>query len=96
MKKDENEETKQAADAPADGPGDNQGTVTITIDGKPPIKIRRGQHEVSELKSLGGVPADYALDQVVNGVLTELNDNQKVHIRGGEVFSSHPRSGGTS
>lgn len=95
MKEVENKEVKQDADAPAGGPGDNQGRVTITIDGKP-IKVRRGQHEVADLKSQGGVNADYALDQVIDGVLTELTDDQKVHIRGGEVFSSHPRSGGTS
>lgn len=95
MKDIQNDERKQDADAPVGGPGDNQGRVIITIDGKP-FKTRRGQHEVSELKTLGGVPADYALDELVDGELKELKDDQKVHIRGGEAFSSHPRSGGTS
>jgi hypothetical protein len=73
----------------------SQGKVTINIDNKP-ISIRRGQHSVSELKLLGNVPAEYALDQIVDGVLTELANNSKVHVRGNEVFSSHPRTGGAA
>jgi hypothetical protein len=95
MKQTENDEVRHGNDAPANGPGDNQGTVTITIDNKP-IEVRRGQHKVAELKGKGSVNADYALSQVIDGVLTELADDQKVHIRGGEVFHSNPKSGGTS
>ena len=85
----------QAADAPASGHGENQGRVTITIDNQP-YQVRRGQHEVSELKAISGVNPDYVLAQLIDGVLTDLADDQKVHIRGDEIFSSHPRTGGAS
>ena len=77
------------------GPGDNQGLVTIKIDGSP-YSVRRGEHKVSELKTIGNVPVDYVLEQLINGVLTALPNDGKVHIRGGEVFSSHPGSGGAA
>jgi len=87
-------ETADAVETLAEeAPG--QGRVNIKIDNKP-FQIRRGQHRVSELKALGNVPAEYALDQIINGVLTELADDAKVHIRGDEVFSSHPRTGGAA
>jgi hypothetical protein len=73
-----------------------QGTVSITIDNpERPIWLRRGMHDVSELKTLGGVPQDYDLDQVIEGKLVPVT-TEKVHIRGGEVFTSHPKDSGSS
>jgi hypothetical protein len=72
-----------------------QGRVEIAIDGKP-IRTRRGMHEVSELKKLGGVPNEYAFDQVVGGTIEALPDDGKVLIRGGEVFVSHPKDSASS
>jgi hypothetical protein len=71
------------------------GRVSITIDGQA-HSIRRGMHELSELKKLGSVPADYALDQVIDGKFEPLPDNGKVHIRGDEVFVSHPKDSASS
>ncbi len=88
-------QTEEGDNPPVTGPGDNQGRVTITIDGND-IQVRRGQHNVSELKELGNVPADYVLEQLIDGVLTALPDDGKVHIRGDEIFSSHPGSGGAA
>jgi hypothetical protein len=51
--------------------------------------VAPGTYVVSVLKGLIGVPADKDLDQVIEGVLTTLNDNSSVTIRGGEIFFSH-------
>jgi len=69
--------------------------VTITVDGKP-VHIGRGKEPVSVIKKLGGVPAANQLDQDVNGVLTPIDQNGSVDIRGGEVFVSYPATGSSS
>ncbi|MCU1270364.1 MAG: hypothetical protein JWN74_1658 [Acidobacteriaceae bacterium] len=69
--------------------------VTITIDNKP-FTVHRGDITVSELKALGGVPAAYELEQIVNGTLTPLRDDGHVVLKGGERFVSHPRAGASS
>jgi hypothetical protein len=51
---------------------------------------------VSEFKVEVGVASDLELDQVVDGVFQPLDDNAEVHIKGGEVFISHVRQGGSS
>lgn len=91
----EDTQANEGAKTPEPGPGDSQGRVTITIDGTEK-SVRRGQQRVSELKELGNVPSDYVLEQLVDGVLTALPDDGMVHIRGGEIFSSHPGSGGAA
>jgi hypothetical protein len=67
----------------------------ITIDGKS-YRVEPGNYTVAQLKALGGVAAAFELDQVVNGQLVPLPEGQPVCIRGGEVFISHPCSGGSS
>lgn len=69
--------------------------VIIHIDDKD-RKIKRGNQPVSEIKKVGDVPAAYELEQVIDGTLTPLDDNGHVVIKGGEVFFSHPRGGGSS
>ena len=69
--------------------------VKIKID-KEHYDVKRGPHSVRSLKELGHVPESKELDQVINGVLTELPDNGTVEICGGEVFVSHARRGGSS
>ena len=77
-------------------PGPQTGpTVTITIDNTQK-DIHRGSHLVSELKILLGVDASLVLDEVVDGKFTSLDDNGRVTIKGGEVFVSHVRQGGSS
>jgi hypothetical protein len=65
------------------------------VDGKP-VRVLEGNYVVSEFKRLVGVDAARELDEVVHGELRPLNDNQVIHIKGGEVFISHARSGGSS
>lgn len=69
--------------------------VKITINNT--VKaIHRGRHTVGEIKNLGGVPSADELEQLINGKLTPLPDDGAVTIKGGEVFMSHVRSGGSS
>jgi hypothetical protein len=69
--------------------------VTVTIDGNPK-EIRSGEYQVSELKRVLGVPADYELDEVKRGEFKPLEDQGHTHIEGREVFVSHVRRGGAS
>ncbi|PWT71110.1 MAG: hypothetical protein C5B46_08700 [Proteobacteria bacterium] len=69
--------------------------VTVTVDGQAK-EVARGNHLVSEFKASVGVPADYELDQVVDGEFKPLADDATLHIKGGEVFVSHVRRGGSS
>jgi hypothetical protein len=69
--------------------------VSITIDNKI-YKVDRGRISVTELKQLGGVPASYELEEIIDGKLVPLADDQHVEIKGGEHFVSHPRAGASS
>jgi hypothetical protein len=69
--------------------------VTVTIDTKP-FKIHRGRQTVTEIKTVGGVPQAFELEQLIDGKLTPLADDGAVTIKGGEVFLSHPKDGGAS
>lgn len=69
--------------------------VKITIDGQP-FEVKRGPHSVAQLKAIGHVPAEYELDELVDGQWKELKDEATVHIKGGEEFMSHPRKGKSS
>ena len=69
--------------------------VTVSVDGQ--LKeVARGKYLVSEFKAIAGVPADYELDQVVEGEFKPLADDATLHIKGHEVFVSHVRRGGSS
>jgi hypothetical protein len=69
--------------------------VTITIN-RVAKEIEPGKHTVAEIKNLGGVPLADELDEEKNGNLHPLHDDGHVQIKGGEVFLSQPRSGGSS
>ena len=69
--------------------------ATIFIDRKE-IKTARGKYTVAEIKKLGQVPISYDLEEVINGVLTPLDDNGNVFIKGSEVFISHVKDGSSS
>ncbi len=77
-----------------DHPRDKQ-EVTVTVDGKP-REVLEGTYVVSEFKKLVEVDPSKELDEVVHGELKPLDDNQHIHIKGGEVFISHARQGGSS
>lgn len=69
--------------------------VTITVDNKT-FTVHRGNQLVSELKGLTGVPQAYELEQIIDGQLVPLKDEQHVVIKGGERFVGHPRAGASS
>ena len=69
--------------------------VTITVDTQPK-EVHRGSHLVSELKTLVGVDASLELEQVIGGEFKPLDDNSRIVIKGGEIFVSHTRTGGSS
>lgn len=69
--------------------------VTITIDNKN-FTVHRGSKTVAELKQLAGIPPAYELEEIVDGKLVPLNDDQRVVIKGNERFVSHPRAGASS
>jgi hypothetical protein len=69
--------------------------VSITIDNKI-YTVDQGKISVAELKQLGGIPASYELEEIIDGKLVPLKDDQRVEIKGGEHFVSHPRAGASS
>lgn len=69
--------------------------VKIDVDNHPK-HVAAGDYLVSTFKELVGVPADKDLDQVIDGNLTTLLDDANLTVRGGEVFFSHVRRGGSS
>lgn len=73
-------------------PGHN---VPVTVDGVK-HEVPRGDYVVSDFKKLVGVDAARELDEVANGELKPLDDNARIVIKGGEVFVSHVRTGGSS
>lgn len=70
-------------------------TVVITVDGHPK-KIIRGNYELSEFKKLVGVAENMDIDEVVKGKFEPLSESKKVHIKGGEIFVSHVKTGSSS
>jgi hypothetical protein len=87
------EEHKQKQlDRPKPEPGPE---VKITIN-KVVKLIHRGRHTVVEIKKLGDIPLADELEQLIDGKLTPLPDDGSVTIKGGEIFMSHVRSGGSS
>lgn len=75
---------------PATGPD-----VSITINNQS-YTVHRGDTTVVALKQLAGIPEAYELEEIVDGKLVPLSDNQRVVIKGGERFVSHPRTGASS
>ena len=59
-------------------------------------EIHRGSRNVSEIKTIGEVPLNYMLEQLIDGKLKELDDNGSVVIKGGEIFISHIKDGASA
>lgn len=59
-------------------------------------QIERGQYTGRELKLTLGVPVEHELDQVIKGEFRPVQNDEKVHIRGGEKFVSHCGQGQSS
>jgi hypothetical protein len=58
--------------------------------------VHRGSYSVSDLKTELGVDQVLVIDQIVDGSFIELKDDDRIVIKGGEVFISHARDGGSS
>lgn len=58
--------------------------------------VEAGSHLVSEFKVLVHVDPTKDLDELIDGVLTRLEDHARVTITGGEIFFSHVKHGGSS
>ena len=69
--------------------------VTVTVDTKEKT-VFSGTRVVSDFKAEVGVDPNYVLDEVIRVEFTELVDTAKITIKGGEVFVSHVRRGGSS
>ena len=69
--------------------------VEITIN-EVQKEIHRGKRTVVEIKQAGNIPLNYALEQVIEGVLVPLDDSGSVVIKGGEIFVSHIKDGGSA
>ncbi len=70
-------------------------TVQITIN-RVEYEIHRGHQTVEAIKALASIPPADELEQVVNGNLEPLPDTGAITLKGGELFLSHPRDGGSS
>lgn len=90
MTSNEKQETEVLSDR-----GDVKREVLVTVDNVR-HEVRRGDYVVSEFKKLVGVDPSRELDEVVHGELKPLDDNARIEIKGGEVFVSHVRTGGSS
>jgi hypothetical protein len=85
-------EVQQVQPSGKEGPGHD---VPVTIDNRT-VEMQAREYSVAQLKAALGVDPSRELEQVVDGKLVPLDDNAKIHIRGGEVFVSHVRGGGSS
>ena len=74
---------------------DNSRIAEITVDRRK-HKVREGNWVVSRLKATVGVDAAKVLAQVTPGGLKDLDDGETIHVRDGQKFVSHARSGGSS
>jgi hypothetical protein len=59
-------------------------------------RVQSGPYRVSVFKEDVGVPQEKELDQIIKGVITQLDDNATIVIAGGEKFVSHERTGAFS
>lgn len=61
-----------------------------------PKHLPPGAYSVPDFKELVGVPSEKDLDESIDGNLTPIADNATITIKGGEIFFSHVRRGGSS
>lgn len=69
--------------------------VSVTVDGE--VKhLKKGHYTLPEFKATVHIAPDLEVDQVVDGTFLPLDDNAVLHIKGGEIFISHVKQGGSS
>lgn len=69
--------------------------VKITVN-RVTYEIHRGRQTVKAIKELANIALADQLELVACGYLEPLSDDGVVTLKGGEVFLSHPRDGGSS
>jgi hypothetical protein len=82
-------------DANAHAQPEHGPNVTVTVDGHNK-SVHRGAILVSAFKQEVGVDASKDLDEIIHGEIVPLQDTGKLVLKGGEVFISHARTGGSS
>jgi hypothetical protein len=75
--------------------GHHKKEVQITIDNKI-FEVHPGEILVAQLKRLAGISPSYDLEQIADGKLIPLKDDQCIDIKRGEKFVSHPPAGASS
>lgn len=72
------------------------GRIVIVTVNRLEKKVKKGVYIVSDFKKQVGVPSEMALDQLIDGKLVPLADDDKLKIKGREAFVSHVRTGSSS
>lgn len=69
--------------------------VAVSINGVE-YKTHPGENSVKHLRKIGKVPADEVLSEFKDGKFVDLSDDAHVKIKGGEIFTSHVKTGSSS
>jgi hypothetical protein len=69
--------------------------VVVSINGVE-YKTHAGDNSVKHLRKIGNVPADEVLSEFTGGKFDDLSDDAHVKIKGGEIFTSHVKTGSSS
>jgi len=78
-----------------DFPDDREHLITIEVD-ETPRQIRPGEWLVSKLKANLGIDPGRVLAEITAKGLVDLADTARIHVREGERFITHARSGSSS
>lgn len=79
------------------GAAEPHGRMISVYYGETVFELKPGSYDGSTLATLFSVPAGYILDFVnEDGIFEDLNPNQRVEIRQGMKFVSHPPVGQSS
>jgi len=89
MSKEEEKEDK------VKGPKPDKKIVTVTVDGHPK-EVERGTYSLSDFKKEVGVAENMDLDELIDGKFEAIDESKKIHIKGGEIFASHVKTGQSS
>lgn len=75
--------------------GQDDQLVNIRLNGND-IQIKRGVHQIGDLKRLIGVRAEYVLNHVKDGEFHKLNDGDPFHVDKDDEFVCQVPHGGSS
>jgi hypothetical protein len=79
------------------GPGERHGHIIEVMYGDTVFNLKPGAHDVAELAAIFSIPAGYVLDFINDtGGFEDLNPSQKIVIKDGMKFASHPPVGTSS